>query len=249
MQFKDYFSAQAGIYAQNRPKYPTALYNFLFSHVKQKKNAWDCATGNGQVAVVLADFFESVIGTDASSAQIANAFVGHDRVKYAVASAEKTPLPDTWADLITVGQALHWFDFEAFYAEVRRVAAPNALLAVWGYESCTIDTAIDAVYDRLYREILDDYWPPERRYVENRYRDISFPFDKIKTPDDLTMEMYVGLNGFVGYLNSWSATQKYLQKNGQNPIDLIFDDLQAAWGNPETVRRVCFPVFMIAGYV
>lgn len=247
MKFKDYFSTQADLYAQNRPKYPTVLYDFLSFHVAQKKNAWDCATGNGQVAVAIADFIENVVATDASQAQIDHAFA-HPKVRYAVATAEKTDLPNAWANLITVGQALHWFDFEAFFAEVSRVAAPNALLAVWGYETCRLSRAIDAVYDKLYGSILDDYWAPERRYVENQYKTIPFPFEKLPTPD-LTMEMQMGLNNFAGYLNSWSATQKYLQQNGQNPIDLVWDDLCKAWGPADKVYTARFPVFMLAAHV
>ncbi|WP_341842693.1 class I SAM-dependent methyltransferase [Chitinophaga caseinilytica] len=124
MTFKDLFSVQSASYAKFRPDYPPALYAWLASQTPGHAQAWDCGTGNGQCAVHLAGFYENVYATDPSAQQIAHA-APHDRVRYAVEPAENCGLPDASADLVTVGQALHWFRFEDYFREVARVLRPG----------------------------------------------------------------------------------------------------------------------------
>ena len=62
----DRFSTQAAAYARYRISYPAALYAWLLPQVPGRRRAWDCATGNGQVAAVLARHFEHVAATDLS---------------------------------------------------------------------------------------------------------------------------------------------------------------------------------------
>src|SRR5215831_1555408 len=142
--FKDHFSAHATDYRAFRPSYPAELFTFLASAAPARDLAWDCGTGNGQAAVALAEHFARVFATDASAEQVKNA-EPHPRVEYAVAPAEKCPLPDHTADLVTVAQALHWFDFDRFYAEVRRVARPGGLLAVTCYYEPSVGPGVDPV--------------------------------------------------------------------------------------------------------
>jgi len=105
---KDRFSKQATAYAAFRPTYPNELYRFILSQVKEKNAAWDCATGNGQVARDLSPHFEEVQATDSSANQIENAFA-LPNIHYSVSTAEKTFFPESTFDLVTVGQAIHWF--------------------------------------------------------------------------------------------------------------------------------------------
>src|SRR5688572_14298485 len=119
MAIKDYFSQQSKLYAAFRPLYPEALYDFIFRHLKKCDVAWDCATGNGQVAQKLATVFTKVFATDISQQQIAEGFPA-DNIFYSVSAAEKTTFTRDQFDLITVGQALHWIDTAEFYKEVNR---------------------------------------------------------------------------------------------------------------------------------
>src|SRR3954470_6311391 len=109
MGTKDYFSNHAKIYAAFRPTYPEELYSFIFQHLEQRTTAWDCATGNGQVASYLAKHFDQVYATDISQQQLDNAIL-LPNISYTVSAAEKTSFPDQFFDLVTVGQALHWFN-------------------------------------------------------------------------------------------------------------------------------------------
>lgn len=245
MGFKDHFSGHASDYTRYRPGYPRALFAWLARQAPGHELAWDCATGNGQAAMGLAEFFDTVVATDASAAQIAAA-QPHVRVRYEVAPAEHAPLPAHRADLITVGQALHWFDFPAFYAEVARLLKPGGVLAAWSYGLMQVSPSIDAVVWRLYEPITGAYWPPERRYVEEQYRTVPFPLDEIDTPS-FAMEAQWTLEQMLGYLGTWSAVQRYRKECGDDPLRMIADELAAVWGNADVVRRVVWPLYMRAG--
>lgn len=245
--FKDHFSAQAVDYSQYRPDYPQELYDFILAEVKERKTAWDCGTGNGQAAVILSQYFEKVYATDPSAEQIKNA-LPKSNIEYRVASAENSTLPDKSIDLITVAQALHWFDFDKFYAEVKRVAKPNAVIAVWSYELCKVDEKIDKVFMHFYRDILENYWAPERKHVENAYRDIPFPFTQAKE-QVFYMKKQWNLREFIGYLSTWSAVQKYIKTNGNNPLELVICDFMKAWKDIDAVKEVSFPVTVKTGRI
>ncbi len=240
--FKDHFSTQSSDYSKYRPDYPQELYDFILAEVKKREACWDCGTGNGQAAIVLSNYFEKVYATDPSAEQLKNA-TQKNNIEYRIASAESSTLSDNSIDLITVAQALHWFDFDKFYAEVRRVAKPGALLAVWSYEKCMIDDETDKVFLHFYNGILGNYWAPERKYVEQAYSTIPFPFSEVKEKV-FYMKKKWNLQDFMGYLSTWSAVQKYIKKNGSNPLDLVMDDFQKTWGNPSIVKEVTFPVMV-----
>jgi SAM-dependent methyltransferase len=247
--FKDHFSGHATDYSRYRPgTYPTALFKALAALAPDRESVWDCATGNGQAALGLAEHFARVEATDASDKQIAAA-VPHPKVHYSVAPAEASGLPDRSVSLVTVAQALHWFDLPRFYAEVRRVAKPEAVLACTSYMRCSVSPGVDAATERLYDGILGDaYWPPERKHVENAYRDLDFPFTRIDLPA-FQMQVHWTLETYVGYLRSWSATQAYIKKNGKDPLERVGDELLAAWGDPAAARDVSWPMTTLVGWI
>lgn len=244
---KDNFSNHAATYAQFRPVYPKELYDFLLGLVPETNLAWDCGCGNGQVARVLADHFEMVEATDISEKQIENA-LQKPNINYRVAPAENSGLRSGSVNLVTVAQALHWFDFDAFYQEVYRVSQPGAIIAVWCYSLLQINPETDALIYDLYADILgDSYWDPERKLVEEQYQTIPFPFKEIDAPD-FSIQVKWSLEHLMGYLNSWSAVQHYIRANGENPVQLIAEGLKKAWGNQEELTIV-FPLFTRIGKV
>jgi SAM-dependent methyltransferase len=217
MDFSDHFSGVSSDYARYRPRYPTELYVFLQSLARRHDLAWDCATGTGQAAVALADFFSRVIATDASAEQIARARP-HPRVQYVVSPAERTDLDSESVDLIAVAQALHWFDLEAFFAEADRVLTADGVLACWTYGLFEVDNpAVQEAVDVFYADIVDPYWPPERRMVEDGYRSMRFPFDEIPAPE-FEIRSVLSVEELEGYLRTWSATQRYVRDRGNDPV-------------------------------
>jgi ubiquinone/menaquinone biosynthesis C-methylase UbiE len=204
--------------------------------------AWDCATGNGQAAVELAELFERVIATDASETQVGHA-EAHRGVEYRVAPAEQSGLVSNTIDLITVAQALHWFDLERFYAEARRVLKPQGVVAAWAYKLATVSEKIDAAITHYYSDVVGVYWPAERVLVE-KFEELAFPFAEIATP---AFEMVAEWNveHLVGYLRTWSATQRFMAERKRDPLEEVEDELREAWG--DEVRRIAWPLTVRAG--
>ena len=247
MPFKDHFSKQSADYAKYRPHYPEALFAYLADISPNKQVAWDCGTGNGQAALGLAPYFDLVIATDPSEKQIRNA-TPHEKIKYAVTPAEATGILPQSVDLITVAQALHWFDFARFYAEVRRVAPPGAIIAVWMYNLLYTEPAVTKIVSEYYFDIVGPYWPPERKHIESEYRSIPFPFAEVQAPA-FKLAAHWNLEEMLGYLNTWSATQRYLAQTGDHPLNKIIDQLTTAWGDDANKKRVEWPLCLRAGKI
>jgi SAM-dependent methyltransferase len=243
--FVDRFAAVSDEYARFRPGYPTSLFDWLAGIAPARDLAWDCATGSGQAAVDLAERFARVIATDASEAQIRSATF-HGRVEYRVASAERSGLPGGSVDLVTVAQALHWFDIPAFFSEARRVLKPDGVLAVWTYGPMSVEgREIDSVVQRYYHDIVGAYWPPERAFVDAGYRSIRFPFAPLDAPV-FSMQAVWTLPQLLGYFRTWSATARYREIVGRDPVELVRDELVRAWGENAT-RGVAWPLTLRVG--
>ena len=238
---KDNFSKQAAVYAQYRPQYPDELFRYIMGFVKENNMAWDCGTGNGQSAKELSKFFNTVFATDISQKQIDNAYRA-DNIFYSLQPAEQTGLPAESIDLVTVSQALHWFNFEKFYAEVNRVAKPGAVIAVWTYSLLRISEIIDPVIEHYHFNTLGNYWDAERKYVDDNYTSIPFPFEEIKTPA-FAIKVNWDLHDLEGYLQTWSALQKFIAANNSSPVDAVIAQIKPLWGSNEK-RELIFPVHM-----
>lgn len=245
MSAADHFSAQAAGYARHRPTYPQELFAWLVGQSAGRQLAWDCATGNGQAAVALAEHFDQVWATDLSAAQIAQASP-HPRIHYRTAEATSSGLDAASCDLVSVAQALHWFCHEDFYAEVERVLKPGGLLAAWTYTLLRVDPAIDACIGRFYTAVIGPYWPAERRWVDLGYAGMPFPYPDIPAPA-FEIRLEWTLADLLDYLRTWSASQAYLRQHGSDPTQAVAAELAAAWGAAEQARTVTWPLRLRCG--
>jgi ubiquinone/menaquinone biosynthesis C-methylase UbiE len=245
--FSDHFSKVAQRYADFRPHYPPELFDYLTTLVPRSGTVWDCAAGSGQATLDLAARFRKVIATDASPQQIASA-TPWDNVEYRVALAEQSGLVDTSIDLVTVAQALHWFDRDRFFAEVRRVLKPGGVLAVWVYATNQVENeAVNQIVQDFYSNIVGPYWPPERRMTETGYREIILPFAEI-VPPSFQMEVRWTLDQLLGYFSTWSATNRFIKATGRNPLEPLACELANVWGDTNQPLVVMWPLTLRIGY-
>lgn len=225
--FTDLFSKQAATYQKHRPSSPLALFEYLSSLIDEHQLAWDCGTGNGQAAIGLADFFEQVYATDPSEQQIAHA-VAHPKITYKTERAELCGLADNSANLVTVANALHWFDFPKFYAEVKRVLKPGGVIAAWTYGHTTIEPGIDAILKHYHDNVVGEFWQDENRLIDKNYSTIPFPFEEIVAPSFSTHKT-LSIDDFIGLMRSWSATQKYIDTYNADPVERVIKELVDVW--------------------
>lgn len=242
---RNWFEQGGGAYARFRPEYPPQLAAFLASRAPDERLAVDVGCGNGQLTQLLAPHFDRVVGLDPSADQIAHA-VPDPRIDYRCAPAERLPLPDGAASLITAAQAAHWFDLPAFYAEARRIAAPGAVLALISYGVLRLDPVLDQRFQRFYRHEIGPFWPAERKLVDSGYAGIDFPFEEIAWPA-LHIQVDWNLPQFLGYLGTWSAVRHAKDANRGELLLAFADDIAQAWGDPMMERSVCWPINMRIG--
>lgn len=240
---KDNFSQDSDKYAKYRPQYPAELFEYIYSRCNNFEKAWDCATGNGQVAKILAKKFKHVEATDISKNQLQEA-PELNNINYAVQQAEKTNFADHQFNLITVAQAIHWFEFNDFYKEVKRTLQPNGILAVIGYGLLGINPELDKIVHDFYDNIIGKYWDEERKYIEENYQTIPFPFKELESPSFEIKYNWLA-EDLLNYLSTWSAVKHYQEKNNEDPVKLIEENVKKVWGDKK--REVKFPILLRIG--
>ncbi|HJR85161.1 MAG TPA: class I SAM-dependent methyltransferase [Nitrososphaeraceae archaeon] len=247
--FIDNFSTQSKNYSYSRPTYPQSLFKFLSTVTPQNNLAWDCATGNGQAAIGLAKYFNKVIASDASRNQIQYAFA-RENIEYKVFQAENAEIDSDSVDIVTVAQALHWFDFDKFYSNVKRVGKKGGIIAVWSYDMHKINPQIDKITKKLDvdGDILGSYWDKEARYVKEKYETITFPFREISVPAFKTT-LHWNLNQLWDYMNTWSSVKKYYSENKQDPLDIVKPEVSALWGEEFDKKQVTWNINIRAGVI
>ncbi|WP_213781594.1 class I SAM-dependent methyltransferase [Caballeronia sp. dw_276] len=242
---QDWFSPIAQQYRQFRPHYPAGLFAYLASVAPAHERAWDCGAGNGQAAVGLADHFQQVVATDISAEQIRLAFA-NPKIGYHVGAAESCFLPASSVDLVTVGEALHWFDLGRFGREVARVLRPSGKLAVWNYRRCRITPALDGIIDAFHDEVLAGHWAAAALHDDVFAHEL--PLVDTITPDFVIVAEWP-LVSFMGYLGSWSACASYQRRHGHSPLDLIASELQKLWLTSGDRMRISWQLNLRVGVV
>jgi len=241
----NWFDQGGRAYARFRPEYPRQLGTYLAELAPEHRAAVDVGCGNGQLTQLLVPYFDRVVGLDPSEDQIANAAPG-SRIEFQCAAAEKLPLADGSASLITAAQAAHWFDLPAFYREVRRVGAPGAVVALISYGVLKLEPSLNGRFQRFYREEIGPYWPPERKLVDSGYATIEFPFDEI-TPPALDIHLEWHVSEFLGYMLTWSAVRRAKEDGNEAVLMAFARELATLWGDPDRKRPVSWPVNMRIG--
>jgi SAM-dependent methyltransferase len=244
---RDSFSIGSADYSQFRPRSPHALFEFLASVAPGREAALDCGTGNGQAAVALTEFFQTVYATDLSAEQIAEA-EHRPGLIYMQMAAEDLNFPDASFDLVTVATALHWFDLDRFYPAVHRVLKPKGVFAAWGYGFFTTTAPeIDTLLRSVLFAPIDPYWAAGNRIVENGYRTIPFPFRELEVPT-FSINLEWTVDQLLGFLGTWSAVKRYEAENEKPILPQVREELDAIWPAGATIK-LSMPLALRVGVV
>lgn len=244
---RNWFDRGGQAYARFRPEYPGELAAYLATLAPDSSLAVDVGCGNGQLTGQLAEHFAAVVGLDPSADQVANA-APRANVDYRCAPAERMPLADHSASLIAAAQAAHWFDLPAFYAEVRRIARPGAVLALISYGVLQLGAELDARFQQFYWQEIGPYWPAERQLVDSGYATLDFPFAPL-TPPAMAIRLDWNLAEFLGYIATWSAVRRAREAGREDILQRFADDIAGIWGDPDSRRAVSWPINMRVGRV
>ncbi|KAL8473386.1 hypothetical protein ACS0TY_030282 [Phlomoides rotata] len=254
------FDKQAEIYADARPTYPADWYKMLAALTPHHSLAWDVATGNGQAALGVAEYYEQVIATDISEPQLKHA-IQHPCIRYV-----HTPLSlsddelvrlignESSVDLITIAQAIHWFDLPRFYSVVNRLLRkPGGILAVWGYKDIKVSPEFDAAGKRWFETSIP-YWNSKTQSLFGGYQSLPFPFESVGiglegNPVFVDIPKELSFEGYLRMIRSWSAVETAKERG----VDLLSEgavkELEAAWGGANLVRFIVYKGFMLVGKV
>lgn len=236
---KDLFSESSDNYKKYRPVYPAKMYEMIYSRVSSFNNAADLATGNGQIAFELSEKFKNVFAIDLSENQL-DQVLQKENILYSKQSVESTNLPSNFFNLITCGQAMHWLDGTKFNKEIKRIAANYCIFACLYYHLPQIKNSSNII-QKIYDE-LEEYWHPERRIVENNYK--NFPLD-INEREDLKFDQTQlwTKERLFGYIKTWSAFRNHQKIN----IKEIIDNKMIEKFDDEV--EVNIPYFLIVGKI
>jgi ubiquinone/menaquinone biosynthesis C-methylase UbiE len=244
--FTDFFSDASRQYALARPQYPDSLFEFIAQESPDLSAVWDCGTGNGQAAISLANYFDRVYASDPSQEQISHA-LSHEKVEYSVQLAEQTDFAEGQMSAVCVAQALHWFDFEKFFAEVQRVAKRDALFVAWGYDWFLVDPQFDDAFESLFRSEILPFWSPQVRHLWNGYSQVDVPFERWTVPPQ-NIELEWTFEQLFEYVFSWSATKCCIDRRGGEFLKITIQELRGYWGKAET-RKIRMPLHLLAGRI
>ncbi|KAK4319005.1 hypothetical protein Pmani_010090 [Petrolisthes manimaculis] len=260
------------MYSKFRPRPPTSLTPRIVSYLKEKYDgpltaATDVGCGSGQTTHILTSHFKHVTGLDISQAQInqANTLNDNPHVSFKVSGAESLPFAATSLQLVTAGQACHWFDMKKFYDEVDRILVPGGVLALYGYLfpepiNTRADNKLKEILKQVYKEELSGYIQKgsEDVYLNNykldKYNMIYYKHSQIRDESHYT-DRTVTVADLTGYIGTWSGLQNFRQDKGEEAAQKVLDHfesrvmsaLQSTQTAQETELSIRFRYFLLLG--
>ena len=232
-------STQKMNYDIYRPKYPEEFFQKILDLLPSEKrvNYLDIATGTGALIFPLSSHFSNIsLGIDSSGSQIATALKKVEDFKLKNLQfnmMDVLEVPNFIAknqiskfDLITIGQALHWFDIPVVLKMIKNeLLNENGILSVLsyaclGYEYNVKDqTKANLGYQRYqeWYEIIEKYFDCDRGALMKGFE--GSPFKEIFGNMEKDEKIYKNETtdvDFVKYLKTYSAYNCYCDKNSKN---------------------------------
>ncbi|XP_054654817.1 putative methyltransferase DDB_G0268948 isoform X2 [Dunckerocampus dactyliophorus] len=233
---KEHVAAYMQYRVENPQEVINRMMDFMKPKVQEKFNlAVDVGCGNGKGTVLLAPFFDKVVGTDVSPAQLEMALANSlcPNVTYRQCPAEELPFESSQADLVTAMTAAHWFDRPRFLTEADRVLKPNGCLALLGftmdmeleYGNATSD--LNNICEKFYAALRPFRNPCLGSSLSKIYLDMfeSCTYQYKEWNDCLRVNSMVTINSFIGMVETATGYQE-LKRQDATEAKGLSDDIR-----------------------
>jgi len=235
------FGRGADDYVAARPSYPSAVFDLLADELGlgSETDVLDLAAGTGKLTEDLVARGARVVAVEPVAAMRERLVALLPDIDARDGTAEALPLDDASVDLVTVGQAFHWFDAPTALAEIRRVLRPGGGLAmIWNVRDETVD------WVRELGEIKDevDGGPPYRHHREADWEGLvdadggydAYTEDWFPNWQDASVEIVVGRTASTSWISALPDDRR----------EAVLDDVRALLARHPATRgrdRFWFP--------
>ncbi len=161
----------------------------------------------------------------------------HPQIRYSVQLAEETTFADNSFSLITVAQALHWFNFEQFWPEVQRLLKPGGIFAAWSYGFPELEPQLDVILQTQLLDLLKPYWAPQNQLAIDGYQTIVLPLQELEAPAFRLAPQWI-LTQVLAYFQTSSATKKAIAQEGETFWEQFATMFEQAWRNVSTPKAI-----------
>jgi ubiquinone/menaquinone biosynthesis C-methylase UbiE len=184
------FDAWALDYDRYRPTYPQALFDHIAARLGLREGARvaDVGAGTGKAARQMARRGWRVTAIEPGKGMLevmrARAAAESLDIDVRLASAEQTGLPDASVDLVTAGQAYHWFDKERAVAEMARIVRPKGGVALfWNAPAEARSPFLSTHTDVMARYLPEAHVDRRSEDADNEPPDVIGESDKFECDD------------------------------------------------------------------
>ncbi len=237
---QNYFEEKGDEYSRYRPTYPEELAVALAERCYKSHHVLEVGCGTGQLSGVLSKKFDAVTATDPSAEQIKNA-TPYNGVSYQQGTAEDICLPDQDVDLVVAAQAAHWFDLPTFYEQVKKIGNEHSLLALISYGVLSLEGDIGERFAEFYWKEIHQFWPPERKHIEQGYQSFDFPFEEQSLPELYIYRSWTTAE-LLGYVETWSAVRVARKLGNGDIIDGFSREISALCPDETQTNKIQWPI-------
>lgn len=198
-------------YKESRPTIPTGMVAEIVEYASKTVRCQDglcvdVGCGPGQSTERFSPYFKAVLGTDISETQvdIARATCTASNVTFQVSKAESLPVEDGSVALVSTVNALHWFHWDAFFAEVRRVLADGGVFCPSLYRLRAVaEPGLEDCLEEFRTEEFKGYMTPQHDFWTYGYDYTEVPFNNAEKRDFVVKEKTT-LSAVMSLVETWS---------------------------------------------
>jgi len=233
------FSDRVDNYIKYRPGYPPEIIDYLIEQhiLKADSIIADIGSGTGISTEMFLKNANTVFGVEPNKEMREAAerlLSGYLNFISIDGTAEETTLPNRSIDIVSAGQAFHWFDIPKAKTEFKRILKPSGIVVLIWNEKQLDSSPFMKAYEEMLLKFGTDYAEVKHENIDERT--FSSFFDngyKLKT---FPNEQIFDLEGIKGRLLSSS----YAPSQGHTDYEPLLEELQRIFDKYSTNDKIRF---------